>query len=65
MPRARSRLIASPSPVPSRVRVSVASTCTNGSNTRASCSGGDPDARVAHLAARTVAARLAAQPTRA
>ena len=28
MPRAKSRLMASPNPVPSLVRVSVASTCT-------------------------------------
>ena len=42
MPRARSRLIASPSPVPSCGRVSPARTCTNGSNTAACCSTGIP-----------------------
>jgi hypothetical protein len=42
MPRARSRLIASPSPVPSLVRVSPVLTCTNGSNTASCLSRGMP-----------------------
>ena len=48
MPRASSRLIASPSPVPSVGRVRRRSTCTNGSKIVSSWSGGDPDAGVAH-----------------
>ena len=42
MPRARSRLIARPSPVPSCGRVRSARTCTNGSNTASSLSAGMP-----------------------
>jgi diguanylate cyclase (GGDEF)-like protein/PAS domain S-box-containing protein len=42
MPRTRSRLIASPSPVPSLVRVSPVLTCTNGSNTASCLSRGMP-----------------------
>ena len=42
MPRARSRLIASPSPIPSWVRVNRVSTCTNGSKIRPSWSAAMP-----------------------